>query len=367
MRVVIAVHGTERYSGIPKYSYLLALALAKKGIDVKVVMDSPLGQQQLSGLCTNGVTPETTVIGPPVRDFLSTAQFSLNLSRYLSENTEFDILHTTHVTPFFYLLRRNRKKVVFQPFGNELFTLAGRGLNSLYCKLTQPILRLCGNRADALVSEGEFQHADMAKWYKRPESDLRVLPLGIDLPSLPTKRAYARRDVVRFLSINGLYKYERMDLLIHSLKMAYRVLEWFGLSGNLSLTIVGVGPMESSLKRMAAGFPIRFMKNLSEMALGELYLESDVFVCASRETDYQMGVLEAMAVGLPILSATHREWLPPEAIQVEPDKLAGAMVTMATWPSEKAAKVGEAMHRVAQRFSFDKVADMAIKIYEELL
>ena len=361
MRVVIAVHGTERYSGIPKYSYLLALALARKGVNVKVIMDSPLGQQQLSGLCTNGVTPETTVIGPPVRDFLSTAQFSLNLSRYLSENTEFDILHTTHVTPFFYLLRRNRKKVVFQPFGNELFTLAGRGLNSLYCKLTQPILRLCGNRADALVSEGEFQHADMAKWYKRPESDLRVLPLGIDLPSLPTKRAYARRDVVRFLSINGLYKYERMDLLINTLKRAYRV------SGNISLTIVGAGPLEIYLKRMASGYPIRFMKEISETKLGEVYREADVFVCTSRETDYQMGILEAMAVGLPILSATTRVWLPPEAVQVVPDKLSGAMALMATWPSEKAAKVGEAMHRVAQQYSFSEVADRALKIYEEIL
>ncbi len=366
MRVVIAVHGTERYSGIPKYSYLLALELARKGVNVRVVMDSPVGQHKLRALCHDATIPETAVVGPPVRSALSTARYSFNLSRYLAKNDNFDILHTTHLTPFFYLLRRNRKKVVFQPFGNELFTLAGRGLNRFYCKLKQPVLQLCGRRADVLVSEGEFQHADMAKWYRRQESDLRVLPLGIDLSSLPTKRIYARLPVTRFLAVNGLYKYERMDLLINALKRACRVSVWLGLSSNLSLVIVGAGPQESRLKSMAAGYPIRFMKELSETKLGEVYREADVFVCASRETDYQMGILEAMAVGLPILS-TPKEWLPGGVVQANPDKLAGAMIEMTIWTSEKAAEVGKSMRLEAQQFSFDKVADKAIKIFEGLM
>ena len=304
MRVVIAAHGTERYSGIPKYSYLLALALARKGVDVKLVMDSFHGMYKLNALCYGIAMPETVVVGPPVRGFISTAKFSRNLSRYLAKNGDFDILHTTHVTPFYYLWRRNRRKVVFQPFGNELFSMAGRGFNRFYCKIAQPVLRFCGERADALVSEGEFQHEDMSKWYRRPESELRVLPLGIDLLSLPVKKDYTRLPVTKFLAVNGLYKYERMDVIIESLKRAYFVVKWLNVSGSLSLTIVGAGPQENYLKRFASGYPVRFLKELSERKLGEVYQESDVFVCASRETDYQMGILEAMAVGLPILSAT---------------------------------------------------------------
>lgn len=361
MRIVIAAHGTERYSGIPKYSYLLAIALAKKGIDVLVILDSSHGQHKLQELCSNDADIRTSIVSPPVGNSLSMAKYSWNLARYLAGNRDFDILHTSHVTPYFYLRRRHRKPVVFQPFGNELFTLAGKGLNSLYCKLAQPILRYCGNKADVLVSEGEFQHADMAKWYRRPESELRVLPIGIDLPSLPVKRTYTRQAVVKFLAVNSLYRYEGMNSLIEALKIAHRA------SGNISLTIVGTGPLEKHLKKKTDRYPVRFLKELSELQLGKLYADSDVFVCTSRETDYQMGVLEAMAVGLPILSAPPREWLPPEAVQVSLGNLASAMKVMATWTSEEAAVVGKAMHWTATQYDFKEIADKAVKIYEGLL
>lgn len=360
MRIVIAAHGTERYSGIPKYSYLLAIALAKKGVDIRVIVDSSYGQHKLHELYSNGVAVETVVVPPPVNSLLSTAKYSRNLAHYLARNHDFDILHTSHVTPYFYLRQRNRKPVVFQPFGNELFTLAGRGLNSLYCRLAQPILRACGNKADVLVSEGEFQHADMAKWYERPESELRVLPVGIDLPSLLVKRTYTRQAVVKFLAVNSLYRYEGMDSLVNALKIAHRA------SGSISLTIVGTGPLEKHLKKKADGYPVCFLKELSELQLGKLYADSDVFVCTSQETDYQMGVLEAMAVGLPILS-TPRAWLPPEAVQVSLDDLARAMLVMATWTSTEAAAVGKTMHLAATRYDFKEIADKAVKIYGELL
>ena len=75
-----------------------------------------------------------------------------------------------------------------------------------------------------------------------------------------------------------------------------------------------------------SAMPVTFLKNVPEVELQKLYAESDAFVCTTRETDFQMSVLEAMAAGLPIIS-TELRWL-PECVEIYDGNCANLMAKM---------------------------------------
>lgn len=287
MRVALAVSGTNKYFGMPKYFYLLAEHLDRLKVEVNLFIDSNN---------INMVREFTNVpvfsLKPLVHDNLSTFQFCWNLNKILHKYN-FDILHTCHVLPYFYLMNKKRKPVVFQPFGNELFTLEGKGIGKLQCKLGQPILRFCGHHADMLLMEGEFQRKEMTEYYNNLH--MGVLPVGIDIALFKQSKPFSH-ETFSIISVNSLTKYDGMDLLIESFKMFHEVVK------DSELNIVGSGEMETQLRTQANGLPVYFFEEIPEKQLIDLYADSDVYVSTSRETDMQMGILEAMAAGLPIIS-----------------------------------------------------------------
>ena len=284
-------------------------------------------------------------------------RYCRNLAQFL-DSLDFDILHCGHVLPYFYLKRERRKPVVFQPFGNELFTLSGRGMNAVYCKFAQPILRFCGDNADVLLAEGEWQIEEMKRYYPKSER-IAVLPAGAELPSSPiVHQPYGLNRQFHFLAVNSLLPYEGMDELIYAFR---------AVNSTSKLTIVGCGRGETLLKRMAKGLNIEFKANIDENELKHLYFKADCFVNPSYETDMQMGVLEAMSNGVPVIS-NKAVWLPPSVVQYDGvtdlrDKLQWITTTSASYRAEK----GEAGLKEVEQYSFTEIAKQALKIYETLL
>ena len=357
MHIVFAVHQTKKLTGIQKYYYTLARELTLRGVEVTIFMDSPGGFVAASPICNSRV--RMRVVGPYAGSQFDTMQYSRNVSLLL-QHTQFDIFHSAHVNPYMYLRTKKHKAVVFQPFGNELFTLAGKGMNPIYCSLAQPVLQYCGNNADVLLSEGEFQTAEMRKFYPKAKT-VRVLPVGIDT-NVPRKTSYKIWDNFKFLAVNSLLAYEGMDTLIEAFNDAWLY------NGKLQLTIVGTGDIEDKLKQAAVRLPVTFLKNVPEKDLQRLYVESDAFVCTTRETDFQMSVLEAMAAGLPIIS-TELRWL-PESVEIYDgnySNLMAKMLSMSGSSNTKRAERGQDGIEFVKDYDMKVVAEKAIEIYKELL
>lgn len=358
MKIILATHKTSQRLGVSKYFYLLGKYLTELGVEVRIIVDSQEGVP-----IVQDVFPEAdiVVLNPESTTAINTAQYCWNLSRYLTEHLEFDILHCGHVLPFFYLMRRNRKPVIFQPFGNELFTLAGRGISRWYCRIAQPVLRYCGEKSDILLSEGEFQHQDMCRWYPKARG-LRVLPVGVDMSAVSPKSDYEAGKPFRFLAVNSLLPYEGMEELIRAFWHVYT------RHNEAQLTIVGAGPLAEKLKQMANGFPVSFLKNISEYELSILYEESDAFVCTTEETDFQMGVLEAMSFGLPVL-CRDAVWLPDGILRFSRDvgdlssKMADILLST---PARRHRMANEGLESI-KPYDSSCVAKEAVKIYEEVL
>ncbi len=360
MKVTFATHGAQQRLGIAKYFCLLANQLRRQDVDVAIVIDTPEGKPVVDELCPGA---EVHVVGPAAIDPGTTLRFAWNVAKFL-DKSDTDIVHAGHVIPFFYLMTGN-KPVLFQPFGNELFTLSGKGMNPLYCAMARPILKYCAEHADVLAAEGDFQVPDMKRWYPAAQQ-IRILPVGVDTTRTRRKTDYSVGDHFEFLVVNSLHPWERIDTIIKALPLVLQ--EYPGAR----VCIVGWGPEEDRLKGMARDLPVTFLKNISEETLYNLYRMSDAFVCTTAETDMQMGVLEAMASGLPVISV-QREWLPSAGITYNDNSsypemhLASAMLTMARYSPQTRAKIGWSHIEYTRSFEFPAVARKALEIYREML
>jgi glycosyltransferase involved in cell wall biosynthesis len=360
MHVVFAVHQTKKLTGIQKYYYTLTRELTAKGVKVTLIIDylDIEIRDMITNICGNRVN--MVIVSPYANNQRRAMMYSYNVGRQLQQ-MQFDIFHTAHVNSYFYNTFQRHNPIVFQPFGNELFTLSGKGLNAAYCKLAQQLLRYCGNNADVLLSEGEFQNTEMHKFYPKAKT-VRILPVGIDT-NVPHKASYKTGDSFKLLAVNSLLKYEGMDTLIEAFYDAWLY------NNKLKLTIVGTGPLESKLKSMASAMPVTFLKDVPEVELQELYAASDAFVSTTRETDFQMSVLEAMAAGLPVLSVGLSRWLPDCAMTYNGSckDLTSAMLEMSGRSNTSRTEMGKDGIEFVKDYDMKVVAEKAIEIYKELL
>jgi len=352
LRVALAVCGTDKYFGLPKYFYLLAKYLKSNGVKVDLIIDSSFGLSKAYEICNVPIV----ISYPRVRNAITTMQFSYHVSKYLLESPVHDIFHTCHVNPFFYLTHKKRTPVVFQPFGSELFTLAGKGLNKTYCKLAQPVLRYCGHNADVLLAEGQFQWQDMVRYYDN-EARMKVLPVGIET-NVKVKEDYLNKEF-KILAVNSLLPYEGMDLLVDAFKIVSSKID-------AELTIVGSGNLENKLKEYAKDLPVTFKKNIPELELQELYANSDLFVSTSGETDTQMGILEAEAAGLPIVSMGQKWLISSNGLLCNRNAADLADAIMEVYYGNRAG-MGHFSKRIASDYDFNEIARQAIRIYETTL
>lgn len=354
MKVVLATHRTNQWLGVNKYFYLLGKYLSLLGVEVHIIVDSLEGCRAIKEICGDSV--EVVRLSPTAIGVLSTARYCWNLRHYLSR-IDFNVLHCGHILPFLYLMKGQRKPVVFQPFGNELFSLAGRGMNRVYCRICQPVLRFCGEQADVLLAEGGFQLVEMLIYYPKA-TWITFLPVGVDIDTIKPKAIYTSDKQFQFLSVNSLLPYEGMGDLIGAFR---------GMNNGSKLVIVGTGSEENKLKKMARGLPVEFKKNLKEWELRLLYAESDAFVCPTYEADFQMGVLEAMASGLPVISREAR-WLPNPVMRFkDKSELLESMAMISAIPLSKRAEIGKKGLEEVKQYSFTIIAQKALKIYYKVI
>ena len=363
MRLVLATHRTNQWLGVNKYFYLLGKYLAKMGIQVRFVGDSPKGVENIKEICDSSENIEIVKLSPTATNPVSTLVYCDVLSSYLVNHKDFDILHCGHILPYLYLLsgkllKEKRKPVVFQPFGNELFTLAGRGINKWYCKLAQPILRYCGEHADVLLSEGEFQNEEMAIYYPKAKR-LAELPVGVEEMDRHCPKDYKTGECFQFLAVSSLLPYEGVTDLVRA----------FGKlnGGSNVLVIVGKGSEENRIQAMSSGLRIAHYREVSEDMLWVQYRVADAFVCPTYETDFQMGVLEAMASGLPVI-ARDANWLPESVIRFQnTNDLAEKMSWLSSQSASKRTEIAKKGLKEVRQYGYANIAKEALKIYSEVL
>ncbi len=176
----------------------------------------------------------------------------------------------------------------------------------------------------------------------------RVISNGIDLreyakvtpaESLLTKYGI-RRNVPTFLSVGRLDQDKKVDLIIRAVALA-------GRRADFQVVIVGKGQDEAKFRRLAQTLGLKdrviFTEYVPDDELIHLYNIADVYIGAGAAELQGIAVMEAMAVGLPVLAANSMAL--PELVsdgdngylfQLEPHDLSSKMLQIlakkADWP-----------------------------------
>jgi glycosyltransferase involved in cell wall biosynthesis len=138
-------------------------------------------------------------------------------------------------------------------------------------------------RVDHFIANSNFVKRRIMKYYRR-EADVIHPPVDTDFyhPVESPRRDY-------FLAVSALVPYKETALVIDA----------FNRCGE-PLVVVGKGPDEKKLKRMA-GKNITFKKNLPALQLRELYQHAAAYVFAGIE-DFGISFVESQACGTPVLA-----------------------------------------------------------------
>ncbi len=145
---------------------------------------------------------------------------------------------------------------------------------------------------DVLVAGSHFAAAE----FPLP-TDVRVVPLGVDLETFAPDPRPAPHGPTRLVIVSRLSSEKRPELAVETL----RSLIAQGLSA--TLTVIGDGPARPQVEQAALGLPVRFAGYLTGPAAvaGELRAADIAIVPGPAET-FGLAAAEALACGTPIVT-----------------------------------------------------------------
>lgn len=241
----------------------------------------------------------------------------LTKSRRLWASNDFKIVH--HILPFsigatfdFDFIFRNRdKKYILGPVQNpQTFAAVDESVTeALHNKVFMSAFRiivdyLCNltlRNADSIVAINKRTKSMLVERGVE-EKRIEIIAPGIDSSQFryfPFEQKES--DIVEVLSVGYLIRRKAFDLLIRATKEVSRAHK------NIRLRIIGDGPQMVALKDMANDLGLNshviFEGFVPNTEVWKYYKRAHIFVSMSRSESWGQVYLEAMASGLPVISA----------------------------------------------------------------
>ena len=375
----------QEYDGGAKYVYYLSRYLAKKGIDVTIVTTKTKKTKKRE-IVEDGVKYNFLPLRYTGKRLIKLNVpykliFAWNLRRYL-EKTDFDILHSSEMFAYFYLRKKKRKPVIMQCHGLEPFygpeSLSQKGLKKLYIKLfLQYPWRYCLQKSDKVASEGNFQTPSLEKLRIKREKII-PFPNGVDFNKTKRlKKEYKnkreglriKKEDLLILSVCQIAPDKGIDDIINAFVLLKKEIK------NAKLLLIGQGVLEEMMYKLIKKYNLEkdifHLKNIPEKDLYDYYFSSDIFVNASIQYDFIVGIQEAMACGLPIVSSAQpmlvKDGVNGYVIGMKnPKGIAKGILKI--WGDKKLMKkMGKESIKFSKEYDWKNVAKAAIKEYEKLI
>lgn len=300
--------------------------------------------------------------------------------------TSFDLVHAHTPRKLFaesvalYKLFSRRKfpYIVSIRLLNTSLTGFWKGLTDAYQRLVEAnVFRY----AKFVVVQSEFNKKFVAHNFKIAPEKIQILPNGVDAKIFDPDRMQANntrkklglegKDVILFSG--RLTGQKGVFHLLRALQLVKKNMS------NFVLLLAGDGPQEQMLRELSSRLGIQqdvvFLGKISHKDMPDLYSVADIFVLPSLSESFPNVMLEAMAMRKPIIIT--KVGVVPEildsyktAILVEPAspvELADAIIELET-DKGLASKIGqEARALVCKKFTWERVLDQTMRMYEAAL
>jgi glycosyltransferase involved in cell wall biosynthesis len=287
---------------------------------------------------------------------------------------EADIIHVHLANPLAELagLLAARDIPVVAHFHSDVVRPLPGPLRAIYNAFLHAFYR----RADCIVVPTP-RHIDVSDFVPHYREKCRVVPFGVelsrfDLDEAGKKKVDSLKDrMLTILFVGRLVPYKGIEFLIRAMENV-----------KARLWIVGTGPLEDSLKKLAVAKGIAdrvvFLGHVPDENLLAYYHACDIFTLPSITNQEMFGLvqLEAMACRKPVVSTnlpTGVSWVNQHGktgycvAPGNPVELASALQHLINNPNLR-TEMGEAGRaRVEQTFSSATMAEGMLQVYQEVL
>ena len=360
---------TRRYppliGGAEKVLSYLADAFAAQGVEVSVLTSRidpawPAVEHPRPNLSV--VRLETS----PLR-FVGTWLYLRNLRRWFTANPV-DLAYVSMLKhDAFAVVNQGRKQgfpVVLRPEGAGA---TGDIAWQKWGRFGASIARVC-RTADAFVSISQAVRSELLLDGYDP-SKIVNLPNGVPLPNLAWTPKENPRHVATF--VGRLAPEKGLDSLIDAWTIVVRNVP------HARLVLVGDGPsrfnLESKVSALGLEKQVEFAGSSTDPS--QFLQQSDLFVLPSKEEGMSIALLEAMALGMPVVASDipgNRRLIENDAFGRlfpvgDPESLAKTILE--TWADpERAQLLGEAARRrVEEHYSIEAVARRHLDLFDALI
>lgn len=126
------------------------------------------------------------------------------------------------------------------------------------------------------------------------KGQVEVIPNGVDVNRFrQVGQSSALTNKVVLITTSRLVEKNAVGDIIEALKF---------LPKNVSLKIIGIGPLESELKNLARGLPVEFIGFVAQDDIPKYLHDADIFVRPSLSEGQGISFIEAMASGIPVIA-----------------------------------------------------------------
>jgi colanic acid/amylovoran biosynthesis glycosyltransferase len=205
------------------------------------------------------------------------------------------------------------------------------------------------------------------QWHK-----FEICTPGVDVLRFQPRPSRLKPEVFTILCVGQLEPLNGQRIVLETCRLLRQ-------SGrNVRLVLVGIGSDENELKKLAEadiGSSVIFTGALHQERICDWYNRADVFVSCSLSDGIPLPVMEAMASGLPCISARTTTMLDlmregSEGLLVEPDsahELAGAIMRLMDDDSLAKRLSGHGRARILQKYSLTRTAERFGSLFQSRL
>lgn len=274
--------------GIETHVKELSEALVKRGHDVEVVCTSShkLPEKDI----INGVkVTRLRAFAPGEAYFFSPAMY------FYLKGQDCDVVHAHnyHSFPVLFAALARKKKFIFTPhtFGFSK-SLIRKTLHKFYRPFGDYIFR----SAHRIISTAKFEEKWLIETFKIPETKIVYIPLPINISNknYHKERAASIKKIAYF---GRLSKEKNIKVLILAFKLLKETHQ------DIGLFIAGDGPARKDLEYLGKNVGnVNFLGRLSEIDLKKFLEDIDIFVLPSMFEVSPRSVIEAMSLGIPVVT-----------------------------------------------------------------
>jgi glycosyltransferase involved in cell wall biosynthesis len=225
--------------------------------------------------------------------------------------------------------------------------------------------REAANRSDMIIAVSAFTANQVRDLLAVPPARMRVIPHGCTLAARPAGAMEKEKLILHVGAIQRRKNIARLVEAFEQVEQGWRLV----LAGSMGF---GAEEILSRIERSPRRTDIQVLGYTPQAELDRLYSRASVFAFPSLDEGFGMPVLEAMAAGVPVLTAKRsatEEVAGEAALLVDPEDTGSIAASLLRLTSEEELRRDLAVRGRARAamFTWERAVDQTWKVYAELL